>query len=155
MSYPLLKMLHLLGVVLFLGNIIISAWWKVMADRTRDARIIAFAQRQITWTDCIFTLGGVGLLYLAGEGLAAHLGLSTVSTSWLHHGIMLFRISAVLWIVVLIPIQAMQSRLARRFAHDGVIPQRYWTLAWCWYAVGTVATIIPTLNLYWMIFKTV
>jgi len=38
-------------VVAFLGNIIVTGWWKLMADRTRDPRVIAFAQRQVTTTD--------------------------------------------------------------------------------------------------------
>jgi hypothetical protein len=30
--------LHLLGVVLFLGNIIVTALWKLLADRTQSRR---------------------------------------------------------------------------------------------------------------------
>jgi len=44
-NYLLLKSLHVLGVVIFLGNIIVTGWWKVMADKTRESKIIAFAQR--------------------------------------------------------------------------------------------------------------
>jgi hypothetical protein len=32
--------------VVFLGNIIVTAWWKMAADRTRDPPTIAYAQRQ-------------------------------------------------------------------------------------------------------------
>lgn len=32
-TYLLFKTIHLLGVVVFLGNIIVTAWWKIMADR--------------------------------------------------------------------------------------------------------------------------
>lgn len=49
--YLLIKSLHLLGVILFVGNIIVTGWWKVMADRTGNPAIIAFAQRQVTLTD--------------------------------------------------------------------------------------------------------
>ena len=34
MSYNAFKVIHLLGVVLFLGNIIVTALWKMLADRT-------------------------------------------------------------------------------------------------------------------------
>lgn len=57
-SYLTLKSLHLAGVAIFLGNIVVTGWWKAMADRTRDARIIAFAQRQVTLTDWVFTAEG-------------------------------------------------------------------------------------------------
>lgn len=33
MDYLLLKSVHMLGVVLFLDNIIVTAAWKAMADR--------------------------------------------------------------------------------------------------------------------------
>ena len=74
-SYLLLKTLHLVGVVIFLGNIIVTAWWKVMADRTRDPKIIAFAQRQVTLTDWVFTFGGVTLVAIGGYGNAALHGM--------------------------------------------------------------------------------
>jgi len=69
-TYLLLKSLHILGIVLFLGNIIITGWWKVMADKTQDPAIVAFAQRQVTLTDFIFTLGGVLLVSSTGIGNA-------------------------------------------------------------------------------------
>lgn len=56
-SYLWIKVIHILGAVLFLGNIIVTGWWKVMADRTKNPQIIAFAQRQVTVTDWVFTTG--------------------------------------------------------------------------------------------------
>ena len=61
-TYLALKSLHILGVVLFVGNIIVTGWWKVQADRTRNPAVIAFAQRQVTLTDWIFTFGGSTLV---------------------------------------------------------------------------------------------
>ena len=74
-SYPILKTVHLLGAVMFVGNIVVTGWWKAMADRTRDARIVAFAQRQVTLTDWVFTLGGVVLVAVGGLGNATLHGL--------------------------------------------------------------------------------
>lgn len=67
-TYLLLKSLHILGAVIFLGNIIITGWWKVMADRTQNPAVIAFAQRQVTLTDYIFTGSGVVLILATGLG---------------------------------------------------------------------------------------
>ena len=55
MTYDILKLLHLLGVVLLLGNVTVTSIWKVYADGTRDPRIIGFAQRLVTVTDWFFT----------------------------------------------------------------------------------------------------
>lgn len=69
-TYLILKSLHIVGAVIFLGNIIVTGWWKVMADRTGDPKIIAFAQRQVTFTDFVFTAGGAALTLATGVGNA-------------------------------------------------------------------------------------
>jgi len=46
-----------LGIVLFLGNLIVTAVWKVLADRTRQVDVIAYAQRLVAITDIAFTVG--------------------------------------------------------------------------------------------------
>ena len=152
-SYLWLKTLHLLGVVLFLGNIIVTGWWKVMADRTRDGRIVAFAQRQVTLTDYVFTLGGV--LIVLGSGLAnvyLH-GLSYASNPWLAWGTALFVASGIIWVVILVPLQAKLARLTRGFAAGQVIPEEYWRLCRAWNFWGLVATLLPVSVIYFMVFK--
>ena len=69
-TYTAIKLVHIAGAVLLLGNIIVTAWWKLMADRTGSAPIIAFAQRQVTLTDFAFTAVGVILLVVAGDTLS-------------------------------------------------------------------------------------
>lgn len=152
-TYLLLKTLHIFGVVIFLGNIIVTAWWKVMADRTRDATVIAFAQRQVTLTDFVFTGAGAALVLGTGIGNAVLHGLDYKSVRWLAWGYWLFIASGVLWVAVLIPVQVRQARLARAFAGGGPIPPLYWTLGRVWLGVGLVATVLPLANLYWMVFK--
>ena len=65
MSFEAFKVVHLFGVILFLGNIIVTGVWKVLADRTGEPRVIAYAQRLVTLTDWIFTAGGVALILSA------------------------------------------------------------------------------------------
>lgn len=81
-TYFLLKTLHIVGVVAFLGNIVVTGWWKVMADRTRNPIIIAFAQRPATLTDYVFTLAGVLLILGTGIGNAVMHGMD-LSVRWL------------------------------------------------------------------------
>src|SRR6185437_8339445 len=120
-TYLALKFLHVFGVILFLGNIIVTGWWKSMADRTRDPKIIGFAQRQVTMTDRVFTLGGILILAAAGAGAAAAGGF-TPSTPWVEWGNWLFAGSGIVWLAVLVPVQTKLARLARGFAGGGAIP---------------------------------
>jgi uncharacterized membrane protein len=153
-AYLWLKAAHILGGVLFLGNIVVSGWWKAMADRTRDARIVAFAQRQITRTDWVFTFGGV-LLVLA-TGLAnAHLhGMTYAAHPWMLWGMALFVASGVIWVALLVPLQTRLARLARGFASENApIPQDYWRLSRWWNFWGVIATALPLAVVYFMVFK--
>ena len=152
-SYLILKCLHILGVVLFLGNIIITGWWKFMADRTLNPQIIAFAQRQVTLTDFVFTAGGAGLLLIGGWGNAALHGMEIHSYRWMTWGFWLFNISGLIWVAILIPVQVKQAAMAKVFAVDNIIPAGYWVLVRRWYLWGVIATLLPLGNLYWMVFK--
>ena len=155
MSYLMLKSLHLFGVILFMGNIIVTGWWKYMADRTRDEKIIAFAQRQVILTDYIFTLGGAVILLVCGELMARLYFGDDGSTHWLMWARGLFVGSGVIWLAVLIPVQIKQARMVRHFKPGEPIPEEYWRLSRLWIVWGTVAVLLPLGNLYWMVFKPV
>ena len=153
-TYLALKSLHILGVVLFVGNIIVTGWWKVQADRTRNPAVIAFAQRQVTLTDWIFTFGG-STLVVVGADANVYLHDLPLDATWLVWGQALFFLSGLLWVAILIPAQIKQARLARGFAGGGPIPDEYWRLNRIWLWIGILATVLPAANLYFMVFKPV
>lgn len=152
-GYRTLKFLHLAGVVLFLGNLIVTATWKVMADRTGNPVVIAYAQRLVTVTDIVFTGLGAGLVFITGLLMAQEFGEQFWRLAWLGWGIGLFALSGMLWCMVLIPVQLRQAALARDFASGGPIPGAYWRLSRVWNLVGFVATVLPFANLYLMVFR--
>jgi uncharacterized membrane protein len=125
-------------VILFLGNIIVTGWWKSMADRTCDPKIIAFAQSQVSATDRVFTLGGILILAAAGAGTAAIGGFSA-TTRWIEWGDWFFAGSGIVWVVALLPIQTKLSRIAKGFADGRQIPADYWRIG-KWAIFGIIAT---------------
>jgi uncharacterized membrane protein len=153
MSYNAWLSLHILGVVLFLGNIVVTAFWKVLADRTRNPPVVAYAQRLVTITDVAFTATGVVLIVVSGQVMAREHGGVFSGPLWLTLGWSLFIASGVIWLAALIPIELMQERLARTFRDAAAIPERYWRLSRLWVLFGGVATVLPLLNLYLMVFK--
>jgi uncharacterized membrane protein len=153
MSYELLKVIHIFGAILLLGNITVTAWWKGMANRTRNPRIIAFAQRQVTLTDFLFTLPGAVLIVASGDFIAYVLMIDSWNIRWLTWGRLMFIATGLIWLFILIPVQIKQARLARDFADDAKIPAEYWQLNRYWYICGIVAVLLPLGNLYWMVFK--
>ena len=152
MSRDAWLLVHVVGVVLFIGNIVVTAVWKSLADRTKEPAVVAYAQRLVTVTDIAFTATGAALIAISGPVLAEDLG-GVGGPAWLTLGLSLFAASGVIWAAVLIPIQIAQARLARRFRTESSIPPRYWQLARLWAAFGAVATILPLANLYLMVVK--
>jgi len=153
MDYPLLKSIHILGVALFLGNIVVTAVWKVMADRTGDPRIVAFSQRLVTLTDFVFTLPGAVIIILSGDLMAYSMTRDSWSVPWIAWGRLIFIASGLIWILILIPIQIKQARMARSFVPEGGVPDAYWRLNRHWYLFGSVAVLLPMANIWWMVFK--
>lgn len=152
MSRDAWLLVHVTGVVVFLGNIVVTAVWKLLADRTRQPAVVAFAQRLVTVTDVAFTGTGAALIAISGPILAEDLG-GIGGATWITLGFSFFIASGVIWAAVLIPIQIAQSRLVRQFRREAKIPDRYWRLSFLWAIFGAVATLLPLANLYLMIFK--
>jgi len=153
MSYLDLKTLHLLGVVLFLGNIIVTALWKVAADRTGEPRVVAFAQRTVNLADLVFTAPGAAIILATSYAMAWQAGIDLTGPVWVRWGQAMFIGSGVIWVAVLIPTQIAQARLARGFAEGGPIPDRYHRLNRRWLVWGLVATLLPLANLWFMVAK--
>ncbi len=141
--YLIYKTLHVFGVVMFAGNIAVTGWWKFMADRTLDPKIIGFAQCQVTLTDYVFTAGGIVLMIAGGLGAAHAGGLPLTATPWIVSGSALFVLSGVIWIAVLIPLQTKLAHLSRGFASGSPIPDSYWRLGFWWNVFGVLATLLP------------
>lgn len=147
--YQVFKFIHLLGVVLLVGNVTVTALWKAFADRTRDPRVIAFGQRMVTLTDWWFTLGGILLVFVGGFGAAGSIGMNPVGSPWLVWGEVLFVVSGLIWMFILVPAQIRQARQAREFANGGQIPESYWRDARRWLVWGIIATL-PLVAAIWV-----
>ena len=151
-SYQALKSLHLFGVTIFLGNIIVTAFWKMLADKTRSPSVVAFSQRLVTITDFAFTSTGVLLILITGRIMATKFG-EIGDLFWLTWGWRLFIASGLIWVLILIPVQIKQARMAKNFANQTEIPAQYWKLSKLWIVFGIIATVLPLANLYIMVFK--
>jgi len=151
-NYLLLKSIHHLGVVLFLGNFVVTAVWKILADKTQSPAVVAYAQRVVTINDFTFTPVSVLLILITGELMATKFG-EISDVFWLSWGMWLFITSGVIWVLILVPIQIKQAKLARSFSSENEIPESYWSLSKYWIVFGVIATILPFANLYFMVFK--
>jgi uncharacterized membrane protein len=153
MLYETLKTLHIIGTVLLIGNVTVTAFWKVMADRTGDAKAIAYAQYLVTVTDWMFTGAGIVLTIGGGYGAALVGGYDLFADPWLVWSQILFFASGALWLFLLVPLQIRQAKAARAFAEGGTIPESYRRDARAWLVWGIVATVPLIAALTLMVFK--
>jgi uncharacterized membrane protein len=153
--YATFKFLHVLGAIILVGNVTVTAVWKVFADRTRDARVVAFGQRLVTITDWSLTAGGILLIIVGGYGAALTAGMNLFGARWLVWGQILFAISGIIWAAILVPAQIRQARAARAFATGGEIPEGYRKDARRWLVWGVLATVPLVVAVWLMVWKPV
>jgi len=154
-AYYVLLFIHLTGVVLLLGNITVTAVWKVFANRTDDPRIIAFGQRLVTGTDFGLTIPGIVLTMIGGYGCALVMGYPLFEDSWLIASQILFVLAGVIWLGILVPVQIRQAKLARGFADGGAISAEYRALSRRWITWGLISTVPLVIVLWLMVTKPV
>lgn len=107
MDYFTLKALHVIGVVLMVGNVTVTGAWSFYLYRHwRDATIpFRPVARAILWTDLIFTLGGGIMLTVSGVVMALQSKLPILETPWLVKGIVSLSIVTLSWLAILLPDQ--------------------------------------------------
>jgi uncharacterized membrane protein len=107
----LLRMLHVAGAVLLIGNVTVTGFWAMFLFRQRSAVPFRPVARAILWTDLAFTLIGGIMLTVSGIGLIRVRGYVIAQTPWLVHGIAALAASTLIWLAVLLPDQQRLERM--------------------------------------------
>jgi uncharacterized membrane protein len=144
--------LHILGVILFVGNIVVTGMWMAMAERNHNTRVLRFSAATVNWADVFFTAPGIILIVLNGLFLAAKWG-GPFATGWLMAGASLFLVSGVVWVVFLIGYQDKMIRLSTGSNSDAELPGEFFSVLHRWYFWGAVATILPVAASIFMVVK--
>lgn len=152
-TYLWFKWLHIVAAMLFVGNIIVTAWWKYAADKTKNTTIIAFAVKQVMTTDKIFTFPSVLLIFGFGMGSALVMGAHASQVYWIAMGLSLFTASGLLWFIALLPIQLRMRTITMHLEADEALPEHYWKLSLWWNIIGSAATLLPLIATWYMVFK--
>lgn len=151
--YDVVKFLHILGAVVFIGNVIVTAMWKVRADRTGDLATIAFANRLVAATDLYFTIPGAALIALTGYAMAFRRPWPLHGLPWLEWGQGLFWLTVLLYFVVLIPVQRRMIAASAAATGSRAPSPDYASLSKRWAMWGGIATLLPLIILYLMVTK--
>jgi len=148
-----LRLLHLLGVILFVGNIVTAALWKVRADASGDLRAIAYAQRGVMFADYVFTAPGAALILVTGLWMASLSDRNILQTGWLLTALVLLVVTLLIWLFELLPVQRRLIRVADEAVRNGQLDPVFKGLSLRWTIFGMLATLLPLVNVYLMVFK--
>ncbi len=150
MVYSILKLIHVLAVIIFMGNITVGIFWKMYAEKTKDAKIIAFTFKGIIKADRIFTMPSVAVLLIFGIGAAGgHYNI--LAAGWIFWSLVLFIISGAVFMAKVVPLQKKIYALASedsKFNWD-----EYKKLADQWSLWGSIALITPLIAVVLMVVK--
>lgn len=151
-EYLLLKYLHLMSMVLLFGTGLGSAFYKWMADRSRDLAHMAVTNRHVVLADWLFTTPTVIIQPITGLWLA-HLLQIPLTTPWLLISVILYAIAGLCWLPV-VWLQLQMQRLCEQAQRSGEpLPQRYWRYARIWFWLGVPAFVAMVVVLFLMVTK--
>ncbi len=148
-AFGILRMLHVLAAILFVGNVIVTGVWAAIMFRQRARTDFRVAARAIVITDWTFTLGGAALLVVSGIVLAAARGYPLWQTRWIRGAMIGLGLSTALWLLILVPAQRRMLRLGPEA--DAELRRVYGR----WNAIGWLAALPLLWSLWCMVNKPV
>ena len=144
----IIRWLHVIGATVLLGTGAGIAFFMVMAQSSRDPRIIAHTAKTVVIADWVFTASAVILQPITGTLLALELGWP-LTEPWLLLSLILYGVTGVFWL----PVVWIQHRLyvLARTARDEMseLPPEYFRLYRIWFACGFPA-FIAVLTILWL-----
>jgi uncharacterized membrane protein len=148
-----MKALHIVSVVLFLGNIITGVFWKAHADRTGELRARAQALDGIILSDRWFTMPGVLLIIATGVALALLGNLPLLRTFWIGWSLVLFGISGLAFAFKVGPLQKKLLANTQAGLSGTWNEAEYHALSRSWGVWGWIATGAPLIAVFLMVMK--
>lgn len=153
-TYLLFKIIHLLAVVAFLGNITIGLFWMKWAYKAKNAGYLQHTVKGIIAADKIFTLPGVLVIVAGGIAAAIKGGYPMLSTGWIFWSIVLFTLSGIIFMTKVGPLQTkMKNYLEQSTINNNYEEPKFVEYMKAWELWGTLSLVTPLLAFLLMILK--
>lgn len=150
----LLRWAHILGACVLIGTGAGIAFFMLMAQRVKDARVIAHVAGTVVIADWLFTASAVVLQPVTGALLAMAIGWQ-LSEGWIVLSLALYVVIGLLWMPV-VWIQHRLRDLARAAADAGeALPDEYHRLYRIWFIAGFPAFACILIILWLMVARPV
>lgn len=150
--YLSLKAIHLLSMVVLFGTGLGSAWYKWMADRSKQVAHIARTNRHVVLADWIFTTPTIVIQPVTGIALANVLNIP-LTTPWIMASLWLYILAGACWLPV-VWLQIRMKHLSEQAINDASdLPAQYWCYARWWFWLGVPAFSAMVMIVVLMVFK--
>jgi uncharacterized membrane protein len=152
MNYNLLITIHIISVIGLLGIGGGSAFYKFMADRSKNLDVILHTNKMVVLADWLFTTPSVILQPVTGVMLMSLMGYS-FDIWWLLLSLNLYILSIGLWLVA-VWLQIRMKKMAEYAKEHGEeLGRAYYRLVNYWIALGVVSGLAMGMIFYLMINK--
>lgn len=151
--FRILLAIHILSAVVFVGNFITAAYWKVRADRSGNLDIISLTAQGLLRADYMFTLPGIVGLLATGIAMVGITDWAMFQEPWLSLSFILLIVTAIIWAAILLPLLRRMVRLAQLGAASGTPDPAYRQASKKWAMFGGIATLLPVVILFLMVLK--
>jgi uncharacterized membrane protein len=152
--YFILKSIHLLAVVAFLGNIVTGLFWMRFARKTRDIKIVHHTAAGIIASDKLFTIPGVIIITAGGIIAALYAGIPLLRTGWIFWPIILFSLSGLFFAFKVAPLQTQMKRyLKTSIIHNNYEEKKFAAILKQWEFWGFMAVLTPVISFFMMVLK--
>ena len=152
--YLFIKLLHIIAVIAFVGNITTGLFWHAHAARTRDPKLLAHTMDGIIRSDRLFTVPAVVAIIATGIAAAIYGDLPILRTGWILWTLILFIVSGLIFMIRVAPLQRQLRSVAEEALHTGIFEYAdYHALAVRWELWGAAALLTPVAGLALMVLK--
>lgn len=149
-----LKFIHILGAMLFLGAGAMTAYYKLRANRCPDLKIKLWYHREMVLADYIFTAPSAVILPVTGLWLVQLYGLP-YTTPWILWPIIGFILTGLLWLPA-VYLQIKMRNLVEQAVQNGTeLSPEYARANFWWVLLGIPAFLIAIAIIWIMTAKSI
>ena len=144
------KFLHLAGVVVFLGDVILGPLWVVLSLKNEGLETVQFTFKTLQKFDVYITAPSVAMVVINGMYMGNVFG-GIAHSDWLKHSVYSL---VVLWLLI-IPILLVQDKMDRLITSGTIKGEDFKKLKLKWMAIGLLSFLPIVYICYMMVFKSV
>lgn len=152
MSYLTLKSLHIFSLILLFGTGLGSAFYKYMADLSKDVHAIYITNKHVVLADWLFTTPTVLIQPLTGFLMLEQFQIP-LATPWLLTSIVLYLIAGACWLPVVVLQIKMRDLAKQAVQQQSALADEYFNYARIWFWLGIPAFIAMILIVLLMVLK--